>query len=239
MRFRLCMPGRFLMGDANGSANEKPVHEIAITAPFYIAEHEVTNDQWKRVMGGLGRADAHPVNQVSWQEATEYCRRLSALPAEQESRRIYRLPTEAEWEYACRAGSKTRYFFGDDAGRLGEYAWFSGNSGRQWQAVGQRRANPWGLYDMHGNVWEWVSDPYGNYPRDDRPRDNQPGRGMNDTQFDATVSRRVIRGGGCLNSAGSCRSTIRQGLEPSIRDADLGFRVAWTAPDDARPEPGR
>jgi len=101
---------------------------------------------------------------VSWEDAVEFCRKLSELPAERAAGFAYRLPTEAEWEYACRAGTTTAYSFGDDSAELGEYAWYAENSGGRTQPVGQKKPNPWGLYDMHGNVWEWCQDWHAAYP---------------------------------------------------------------------------
>jgi eukaryotic-like serine/threonine-protein kinase len=126
--------------------------------------YEVTQGEYERVMGtnpSHFKGDPRlPVETVSWQDAMTFCERLSALPAERSAGRVYRLPTEAEWEYACRAGSTTIYSFGDSEGSLGDYAWYDSNSGSKTHPVGQKRPNAWGLYDMHGNVWEWCSDWY-------------------------------------------------------------------------------
>jgi formylglycine-generating enzyme required for sulfatase activity len=130
----------------------------------------------------------------------------------------YRLPTEAEWEYACRAGTATRFSYGDDPGYalLGDYAWWQGNSGNQTHAVGTRRPNPWGLYDMHGNVWEWCLDWYGGYP----------GGTVSDPVGAAGGSYRVRRGGGWVNDPRYCRSADRYRLGPGYRRNYLGFRAA-------------
>lgn len=158
-----------------------------------------------------------PVDSVSWKDAQEYCRRLSALPEEKESGRTYRLPTEAEWEYACRAGTCSRWCFGDEVGRLRDYAWFSGNSGEETHPVGQKKANPWGLYDMHGNVWEWCQDSYRKYETEATLPDKRQG---------AAASRRVFRGGGWFDIAKFCRSACRLKTDPNDRDNVLGFRVS-------------
>jgi len=146
-------PGTFTMGDTGGQADETP-HVVTLKSPFYIGVHEVTNAQWRRVMGqepSRWTDDDRPVQKVSWEDAMEFCRRLSKLPGERAAGRLYRLPTEAEWEYACRAGTKTRYSFGDDAGGLEDSGWFKGNSDNHPHPVGQKKPNRWGLHDMSGN----------------------------------------------------------------------------------------
>jgi formylglycine-generating enzyme required for sulfatase activity len=155
---------------------------------------------------------------VSWTDAMEFCKKLSERPDERTAGRMYRLPTEAEWEYACRAGSKTPYSFGfgDDKTNLSNFAWFTSNSGGETHAVGQKRPNAWGLHDMHGNVWEWCSDWYGAYAAGT----------VTDPTGPAGGSSRVVRGGGWINAAGNCRSADRHGSDPSDRNDYLGFRLA-------------
>lgn len=161
MKFKLIPAGTFTMGDDNDAP------EVTLSKSFSLGIHEVTQSQYERVMGnnpsGFKGAN-NPVEQVSWEDAVEFCRKLSELPAEKAAGRVYRLPTEAEWEYACRAGTTTKYSFGDDDSELGNYAWFKGNSGNTSHPVGGKKPNAWGLYDMHGNVWEWCQDWYGDYP---------------------------------------------------------------------------
>ena len=146
--------------------------------------------------------DDFPVEMVTWDNAVEFCEILSSLPKEQRAGRRYRLPTEVEWEYACRAGTTTTYSFGDNGSRLGEYAWFNGNSNNQSHAVGQKKPNAWGLYDMHGNVWEWCSDSY------------------------SGGSFRPNRGGGW--QGGDFRSVGRELHKPTAYAGNLGFRVVMT-----------
>jgi formylglycine-generating enzyme required for sulfatase activity len=220
MKLKLLPAGTFTMGEAGGDSDERP-HEVTLSRPFYLGVNEVTNAQWRRVMGNVPSTwkDAdRPVEQVSWEEAVEFCRKLSELPAEKKAGRVYRLPTESEWEYACRAGTTTRYSFGDAEGKLGEHGWFDTNSGGETHPVGKKRPNPWGLYDMHGNLFEWCSDWYGEYPKD----------AVTDPQGPSGASARVFRGG-CWNfSARACRSASRFRYDPLFRLPlhYLGFRLA-------------
>ncbi len=222
---------------------EFPQHTVRITRPFYLGTTEVTQGQWERVMGtrpwterpqakesaafGERWGADFPAIWVNWDEAQEFCSRLS-----QRDGPIYRLPTEAEWEYACRAGTKTIYSFGDDGRRLPEFAWFSDNAYRQQgekfpHASGLRKPNPWGLHEMHGNVWEWCSDRYGAAYYQISPAQDPPGP--------ADGAQRVIRGGSWRNSDNHCRSSFRVGLEPTEASNDLGFRVVAVIPADDGP----
>jgi formylglycine-generating enzyme required for sulfatase activity len=164
MQFVLLEAGTFHMGSSDGDDNECPVHTVDISHSFYLGTYEVMQGQWEAVMGRNpsqfpGRD--HPVENVSWEEVQAFIGQLNA----KEGGAKYRLPTEAQWEYAARAATVTAWSFGDDSRRLGEYAWYGENAGMQTHAVGQQQPNGWGLYDMHGNVWEWVQDWYGaDYP---------------------------------------------------------------------------
>jgi hypothetical protein len=185
MKFKLIPAGEFMMGssvspeelakesprrrDREWFEKERPQHKVHITKPFYLGVTEVTQEQYEKVIGknpswhsrtGRGAGEVKgidtshlPVEMVSWDEAAEFCQRLSAREGQ-----AYRMPTEAEWEYACRAGSETRYCFGDDAGQLADFAWFAENSQRHPWPVREKKPNAWGLCDMHGNVWEWCYD---------------------------------------------------------------------------------
>ena len=222
IKLALLPAGTFTMGQPGGGTDETP-HQVTLTKPFYMGVHEVTNAQWKRVMGSdpsKFKDDDRPVEQVSWQDALEFCRKLSALPEELSAGRVYRLPTEAEWEYACRAGTETRYSFGDNESKLGEYGWFDGNSEGKTQRVGQKKANAWGLFDMHGNVWELCSDWYGDYPEG----------AVMDPQGSARAAVRASRGGSWYNPAKYWRSAYRCGDDPSLRYDFLGFRLALGPP---------
>jgi formylglycine-generating enzyme required for sulfatase activity len=150
-----------------------------------------------------------------------YIERLNSLTEERRQGRVYRLPTEAEWEYACRAGSKTKYCFGDDAGQIDDYAWHAYNSGGRMHPVGQKKANGWGLYDMHGNVWEWCSDTYDDYPKGPVTDPVGPSEGSN-----------VKRGGFWNERPVGCRSALRDWYDPSNRyyiNCNDGFRLALSS----------
>ncbi len=165
------------------------------------------------------RGADHPVEGVGWEDAVEFCRRLSELPAEKAAGNVYRLPAEAEWEYACRAGTTTNYSFGDGASDLGDYSWFYNNSGQTTHPVGGKKPNAWGLFDMHGNVFEWCQDWYGEYPIGTITDPTGADRG----------SRRVGRGGSWNATARVCQSTHRFRLNPAYRfSRNFGFRVSMS-----------
>ena len=196
------------MGDPSSS----PIHQVTITRDFYLGKYQVTQAQWEAVMGAnpchFKGAD-RPVEQVSWEECQEFIKRLNAT-----GKGAFRLPTEAEWEYASRAGSTGRYCFGDNEAQLGEYAWYT-NSGNETQPVGRKKANGWGLHDMHGNVWEWCQDWYGDYPTG----------AVTDPHGASSGSDRVYRGGcwGC--DASFTTSAVRCWYGPDYRSYNLGFRL--------------
>jgi formylglycine-generating enzyme required for sulfatase activity len=159
----------------------------------------------------------HPVETVNWDDAMEFCRRLSAIPAERAAGRVYRLPTEAEWEYACRAGTTTRWYYGDDEAGLQEYAWFSMNSGKMTHPVGGKRPNRWGLFDMHGNVYQWCADWYSTDYYAHSPPSDPTG---------PTVGfLRAQRGGFWNGNASFCRSAYRNTYGLTFRGLSTGFRV--------------
>lgn len=163
MKLVLIPAGSFMMGsDSNFEEcgqNETPRHKIVISNSFYLGQYEVTQEQWVAVMGANPskfKAKENPVEQISWDEAQLFISNLN----KKEGTDRYRLPTEAEWEYACRAGSETPYYFGDDKNSMVKYGWYDANSEAHSHPVGQLEPNAWGLYDMHGNVWEWCLDWY-------------------------------------------------------------------------------
>jgi len=213
MQFKLLPGGTFTMGEGK----ETP-HPVTLTKPFELGVYEVTQEQFEQVMGSKPskfKGPQNPVEQVDWNEAVAFCRKLSELPSEKSGGYGYRLPTEAEWEYACRAGTTTAYGFGDDASRLGDYGWFDGNSDSKTHPVGEKKPNAWGLYDMHGNVYEWCRDWFGGYPSGS----------ATDPTGATSGSYRVRRGGGWDRNAGDCRSAYRSGFTPEARSSYLGFRV--------------
>ncbi len=221
--------GEFLMGspdsDNDAGDHEKPQHRVRITRPFYLGKYLVTQEQWQAVTGSNPSAfmgPKNPVEHVSWDDCQEFLKRLNGvfrriLPAREGE---FRLPTEAQWEFACRAGSTTRYCFGDDASALGQY----GTLGGKTQPVGKKRPNAWGLYDMHGNVWEWCQDWYHESYYANSPTDDPTGP--------VTGSYRVFRGGSCNYVAGSCRSAYRRRFRPEFRSDCLGFRVSQALGDE-------
>jgi formylglycine-generating enzyme required for sulfatase activity len=229
MKLVLIPKGTFMMGSPEseqGRNENETQHEVTISKDYYLGVYEVTQAQYEKVMGknlsyfqgakvGNENADL-PVENVSWDEAVKFCKKLSALPEEKKAGRVYRLPTEAEWEYACRAGSKTAYSFDDEEGLLPEYGWFSRNSSRRTHTVGLLEPNAWGLHDMHGNDWEWCSDWYEEYPKGAVSDPTGPKEG----------SYRVLRGGCWNDEAAYCRSAFRIRLDPSYRSNILGFRLA-------------
>ena len=208
----------------------------------------VTQQEYRRVMGknpSRWKADKNPVEQVRWSDAARYCNARSELEGLQPCYDLntwecdfeangYRLPTEAEWEYACRAGTKTAYYFGNDPSRLKDYAWFEENSRTKPRPVGQKPPNPWGLYDMCGNVWEWCNDFYKVDYYQESPKDNPRGPKTGETK--------VVRGGAWKFSAESCRSAYRYNENPGYADVCFGydiygFRCVRNAPPGAEPSP--
>ncbi len=233
MKLVLIPNGTFQMGspiEEEGADNDEEQHQVTLTKDYYLGVTEVTQGQYEKVMGAapskfqkrvIRKSDSsmYPVELVSWEDAVEFCKKLSDLPEEKKAGRVYRLPTEAEWEYACRAGGKTAYSFGESSKSLGDYAWFTENSNRQTHPVGEKKANAWGLYDMHGNVWEWCSDCYGDYPKG----------AVSDPTGSNGGGNRVCLGGSWLIEAARCRSALRGGDYPSQRTITFGFRLALSS----------
>ena len=221
MEFILIPAGKFMMGspsDEEGRYDyEGPVHEVKIKNSFYLGKYPVIQKQWEKMMGNnpsSSKDEDRPVEMVSWDDVQEFVKRIN----EKEGADKYRLPSEAEWEYACRAGTQTRYSFGSDESKLNEYAWYSDNSDRKTHRVGQKKPNYWGLYDMHGNVLEWVQDEWhDNYKN--APSDGSAWEDGKDDSF------RVNRGGGWGDNVGNCRSANRDGYYPGGGNFGLGFRL--------------
>jgi len=230
MEFVLIPAGEFDMGSPMHEKRRKlwesPVHRVTIKKPFYLSKYPVTQEQWQVVMGdnpSYYRGEKHPVENVSWNEVQVFFSKLNALENARENNRIFRLPTEAEWEYASRAGTETAYFFGNDESKLREYAWFLENSGFETHPVGLKKPNPWGLYDIYGNVWEWVQDEY-HISYKGAPAD---GRAWENLFPSISIPVRVRRGGGWNGNAGCCRSAERLFAAQDKRLNSLGFRAVW------------
>src|SRR5262249_41055518 len=232
MKLVLIPEGKFLMGSRDeknhwGPSDAWPPHEVTISKPFYMGKYEVTQAQYEQVMGenpSFSRGPDLPVEHITWQQAVAFCKKLSEREAEQ--KRTYRLPTEAEWEYAYRAGSDTLYFFGDAPDQLPKYAWYSQNAENMTHPVAQRTANAWGLHDMAGNVMEFCADSYTPYRADPQV---DPAPQLN--QAAGFVAR-----GGCygwsplyhLNSdARCCTAAFRQKVDGQS-DRQIGFRVVMS-----------
>jgi formylglycine-generating enzyme required for sulfatase activity len=237
VRFRLIEPGIFMMGSPPSEAgrrdNEGPAHEVKISKGFYIGIYPITQAQYEAVLGKnpsrftltLGGGANHPVENVSWDDAVLFCERLSGSVEERKEGRTYRLPTEAEWEYACRSGTTTPFFFGSamssaDGSLDGKNPYGDaprGASATRTSAVGSYRANHFGLFDMHGNVWEWCQDYYGADYYVSSPR--------TDPQGPSEGEYRVLRGGSWRNQAVTCRSAYRNALPSNQKQPYIGFRV--------------
>ena len=214
--FVLIQPGTFRMGSPEDEINrwdDETRHRVTLTRPFYMQSTPVTQEQWESVMRNnpsYFKGENLPVEQVSWNDVQEFIARLNSSGED-----VYRLPTEAEWEYCCRAGSQSAFYFGDDEAEMDDYAWYQHNSDGQIHPVGQKKPNAWGLYDMHGNVYEWVQDLYGAYTSD----------AVCDPQGPSTGVGRVVRGGCWDYEARYARSANRGGNSPDYRYGYLGFRL--------------
>ncbi|MDY0168804.1 MAG: formylglycine-generating enzyme family protein [Thermoguttaceae bacterium] len=197
---------------------------------FCLGKYEVTQAQWQAVMGNNPsefQAPANPVEQVSWEDIQAFLAKVNAagprlVPAAGTARLAtemkYALPTEAQWEYACRAGTTTAFCFGDSPAIFGQYGWFTDNSGGKTHPIGGLKPNAWGLYDVHGNVWEWCADRYDRGYYANSPTDDPPGP--------TSGSDRVHRGGGWNTQSRHCRLAFRRSFAPSYRYSHLGFRLA-------------
>jgi formylglycine-generating enzyme required for sulfatase activity len=231
MKLVWCPAGKFTMGSPPTEKDRKSREEqtaVTLTAGFWLGQFEVTQGQWEQMMGTTPWKDKqhvregadYPVTYVSWNQAVDFCRNLTnqerkagRLPSEWE----FTLPTDAQWEYACRAGTSTAFSFGDDELSLSESAWWYGAleaGGEFAHEIGQKKANPWGLHDIHGNVWEWCQDWY----------EEKVTGGVN-PPGPSKGSLRVYRGGSWRHQGSLCRSAYRWGVDPTYQNTDLGFRV--------------
>jgi formylglycine-generating enzyme required for sulfatase activity len=237
MKFVWCPAGAFVMGDSDESPNR-----ALLTCSYWLGKYEVTQGQWTQMMettpwldavhSRIGQNPDSAATYVSWDDAMAFCAKLTEQ--ERKAGRLpfgweYMLPTEAQWEHACRAKSTTIFCFGDDVSQLADYAWYGpgGARGGGFLGVGQKRPNAWGLYDMHGNVWEWCRDSYSERPPGGRNPETKSG------------DYRVIRGGSLWNGPLDCRSARRDRQMPDHRDFTLGFRVVLSSAQSAGKSPAR
>lgn len=226
MKFVLIPAGTFMMGEdpslGEGKSDEKPQHEVTISKPYYIGAHEVTQKQWQEVMGSnpsRHRGENNPVDSVSWNDAQIFIKKLN----QREGHNKYRLPTEAEWEYGARAGTRTRYYWGNDPAQLVDHAWVTANAKDITHPVCTKKPNAFGLYDTSGNVREWVNDwydddYYATSPRID-PKGPEKGYG------------KAYRGGSKDGAEFPARSSYRWRETPDTKVQNLGFRLAMDAED--------
>lgn len=242
--FHWCPAGSFVMGQDGKELDERPV-EVTLSRGFWMAETEVTQGQYKKLMksapwGGLRNVKSsseNPASYVNFDDATRFCARLTKqeraadrLPMDW----VYTLPTEAQWEYACRAGTKTNFSFGDDENLLFENGWYLDNAAALGEtfahAVGQLDSNPWGFKDMHGNVREWCLDWFSGM-------DEKPPGGIDPlvTTFPRQGQVRRSRGGCFLEKASACRSAFRGADPPTLRQAEIGFRIVAVRPVESNP----
>lgn len=227
-RYILVEPGEFLMGDSSGTRSEQPPHSVSILEPFFCGERPVTQAHWQSIMGfnpsaftDGWAAGLRPVEHVSWDDAQEFVSRLNELDQGAERLGItgeWRLPSESEWEYMARAGTTTRWAFGDRDSDLNDYGWHAGNSGASTREVGQKKANPWGFLDLHGQVSEWCQDAFSPDYSSHIPQQ---------TPFNGDSLRRVHRGGSWFTESDSTRCSSRGSAMKHQKTDGIGLRLVW------------
>jgi formylglycine-generating enzyme required for sulfatase activity len=216
-------PASFVMGSGEDApAEERPAHKVTFRGPFAMAKFEVTQELWQAVMGNnpsKWKGPRNSVELISWDEANAFCRKVTQELRRRkliEQNEVIRLPSEAEWEYVCRAGTTTAYSFGESAKELTHYAWFTGNAAGNDPPVGRKKPNPWGFYDMHGYVWEWCADAW--HP-------NYEGAPADGSARQAKEAKeRMMRGGSWRDKADECRSAFRGHQPPGTRSDAIGLR---------------
>ena len=227
---RWCPPGSFTMGSPvseDGRDTDEVQHKVTLTKGFWIGETEVTQALWREVLGANPahhKGDDLPVEQVTWNDCQRFLRKLNTRPEVRDAKLAFSLPTEAQWEYACRSGTAGP-FAGE--GFLDDMGWCNSNSGGSSHPVARQAPNEWGIYDMHGNVWEWCSDWFGDYPKTGQSDPTGPSSGV----------LRVARGGSWIHPARSCRAAFREWYAPGDRDASLGLRLVLAAGPGQGDEP--
>lgn len=223
IKFQWCPPGTFAMGSPNGEEGhdtDEALHEVTLSEGFWLSTYEITQAQWEDVMGtnpSLYSGADKPVEMVSWDDVHDFLVVLNASSASG----VYRLPTEAEWEYAYRAETTTRFFWGNDPNesKIGNYSWYDGNSGSSTRKVGQKLPNPWGLHDIAGNVSEWCEDTIGDYPAGP----------VTDPQGPSPGNAKVLRGGYWDSDPSYHRAADRDNYFSDERQGYIGFRLVRTA----------
>ena len=227
-------PASYVMGSASGPAEEQPAHKVTFSYAFSMAKYEVTQELYEAIAGknpSKWKGLRNSVEMVGWDEANTFCQKVTAELHKRklfEKDRRIRLPSEAEWEYACRAGTTGKYSFGDKVEDLGMYCWFTGNAKGNDPPVGAKKPNPWGFYDMHGYVWEWCFDTW-HEDYKDAPTNGQ-------ARKDAKVKDRVLRGGAWTEVADKCRSAFRHHAPDDNRTPAIGFRCVL---DERRQKKGK
>lgn len=216
-------PASFVMGEDKGPGNQRPAHRVTFAYHFQIAKYEVPQNLWEAVMGqnpSRWKGPRNSVEKLSWDEAQQFCRQATLLMQAAgliEKNQVIRLPSEAEWEYAARAGTQARYSFGDDVKQLDDHGWHTGNAAGNDPPVGAKKPNPWGLYDVHGYLWEWCADSwhenYENAPTDGSAWSNG-----------GEPNQRVLRGGSWKDPAERLTSRYRQSAAAALRDDAVGLR---------------
>jgi len=223
MRFARIPAGTYQMGSETGQDDEAPVHEVRISEPFYMSTLEVTQQQWNQLMDqnpSRFQEPFHPVERVTWFDAQAFIDSLN----QKEGVDLYRLPTEAEWEYAARAGTQTPFSFGASDDALKAHAWYNANSEEHTWPAGRKKANSFGLHDIHGNVWEWVQDTYNPLFYRFSP--------TVDPKNDQDNNARIIRGGGWLSIKKDMRAANRAWTRGDTGSLMIGFRVVREIPED-------
>ena len=228
-RYILVEPGFFVMGDAKGTRNEQPTHEVNVSEPFFCGERPVTQAHWQAIMHNNPSAftdgwaaGLRPVEQVSWNDVQDFIDLLNEQDTDVERlgvRGMWRLPSEAEWEYLARAGTTTRWAFGDRDGDLNDHGWHAGNSGASTREVGQKKPNPWGFLDLHGQVSEWCQDSF--------VTDYSSHKSTQQPVYVTSLEKKVHRGGSWFTESDSTRCASRGSADMNLQSDGIGFRLVW------------